>query len=125
MANAVLPCSVSKVLAAQCGNCHAATPIAGAPMPLVTQADFHKQAVTQPAKKVHELAKLRINDTMRPMPPLTVMPAAEKTALDQWLTSGAPAGSAEDASCVPPTTGSRGPSRDGTFGRITPLFARE
>jgi len=120
IANGPLPCSVSKVLAAQCLNCHGATPIAGAPMPLATHADFHKQAVTQPSKKVHELVKLRINDTMRPMPPVTVMPAAEKTALDQWLASGAPAGGAEDASCAPAPAGSTGPSRDGTFGRVTP-----
>src|SRR5262245_31980179 len=35
-----MPCDVTKVVAAKCQNCHGATPIGGAPMPLMTQADF-------------------------------------------------------------------------------------
>jgi hypothetical protein len=118
----VLPCGVSKTLAAQCQTCHAATPIAGAPMPLMTQADFHKMAVTKPTMKVYQVVKLRIHDTMRPMPPTTQLAAADMTAFDTWLDAQAPsATAAEGANCAmtPPTgmdttvpdraDGSRGP----------------
>ena len=35
----LVPCTVSEALAV-CANCHGATPTFGAPMPLVTRADF-------------------------------------------------------------------------------------
>jgi Copper type II ascorbate-dependent monooxygenase, C-terminal domain len=112
-----VPCDVSKVLVAKCQSCHGAMPIAGAPMPLMTQADFHKPAPTQPTMKVWQVVQTRIHDTMRPMPPppATMLPAPEMNALDSWIKAGALAGAPTEAACdtKPPvvegnTDGSRG-----------------
>ncbi|HKU40877.1 MAG TPA: hypothetical protein VJR89_22100, partial [Polyangiales bacterium] len=117
-----VPCAVAPVLAAKCQTCHAATPIGGAPMPLMTQADFHAPAKTMPTKKVFEVVQLRIHDTMRPMPPQGALPPAEMNPLDAWLKAGAPAGTAADATCSPgmvpgnPTS----PNMDGGTGRLVP-----
>lgn len=121
----VLPCGVSKALAAQCQTCHAAKPIAGAPMALMTHADFHKPAITMPSMKVHQVVKLRIHDTMRPMPPTTELTAADMTAFDTWLDQGAPsAPAAEAANCqiTGPTEPTNIPTRmDGDRGALIPL----
>jgi hypothetical protein len=121
----VLPCGVSKVLAASCQTCHAATPIAGAPMALMTHADFHKQAVSMPSMKVYQVVKLRIHDTMRPMPPTTQLTPADMGSFDTWLDSGAPsAPTAEAAGCQ--TTSPNGPDTtvpgrvDGGAGALVP-----
>jgi hypothetical protein len=100
-AGSVLPCNVSKIMAKNCASCHGATPIGGAPMSLVTFADFQAPGKTNPAKKVHELVKERIHDMARPMPPTSVapMPAEEIAAMDAWFTGGALAGTAADATC--------------------------
>jgi hypothetical protein len=116
-----LPCTVSTALAANCQSCHGATPIGGAPMSLVTYADLHKPAVTQPSLKVYELAKMRINDKMRPMPPGGSIAAADFSTLDTYFGGGALTGTAADANCAaaaPPAVTSG--SADGTYGAIVP-----
>jgi hypothetical protein len=118
-----LPCAVSKVMASNCQNCHGAMPIGGAPMPLVTFADLMAPAKTQPTKKVWEVSKERIHDTMRPMPPIGEMKAEDKAALDTWFAGGALAGTApEDATCnsTPADTGATNPNKDGAMGRLVP-----
>jgi hypothetical protein len=119
----VLPCSVSKVLAGSCQSCHGATPIAGAPMPLVTFADLHKPAVTQPTMKVHQLVQLRIHDQMRPMPPTTTLPPADMTALDTWLKAGALTGTSADATCMLTTPTTPGVVEGNADGSRTALVA--
>jgi hypothetical protein len=116
-----LPCGVSEVLKTGCQTCHGATPIGGAPMPLVTFADLHRPAKTQPTMKVYQLVQQRIHDEMKPMPPTSSPPlsAAHLTALDTWLQAGAvTATDGGDATCGtqmdPPTVegnkdGSTGP----------------
>jgi hypothetical protein len=103
----VLPCNVSTILAGKCQTCHSASPIAGAPMPLVTYADLQKPAVTQPTMKVYQVVQKRIRDEMRPMPPTGIMATADLTTLDGWITAGAHPGTAADAACKP--AGSTGP----------------
>jgi hypothetical protein len=115
----VLPCAVSKALATNCQSCHGATPIGGAPMSLVTYADLHKAAVTKPTLKVFELAKMRLNDTAKPMPPGGMIAAADKTMLDTWFGAGALAGTDADKSCMVatvPATG--GGTADGSTGAV-------
>jgi hypothetical protein len=117
----VLPCNVSKVFAGQCQSCHGATPIGGAPMALVTYADFHKPAVTQPTMKVYQVVQTRIHDTMRPMPPVAQLKADEMTGLDTWLKAGALPGSAADATCnttVPTAPGTVEGNKDGGSGAL-------
>jgi hypothetical protein len=98
-----VPCNVETVIKSRCGTCHGASPIGGAPMPLVTLADFTKDytviSTTQLAgqtMKVHELVKIRINQEQgtAPMPQGLPMPAEELTMLNSWLTGGAVGGTA-------------------------------
>ena len=121
----ILPCAVSKSVATNCQGCHAAKPIGGAPMSLMTFEDFHKPAVTKPTMKVYELAKLRIHDEMRLMPPTTKMSAADTATLDAWFDAGAVSGATEDTNCVvepPPSTTMAGAREDEfTYGPLTPL----
>jgi len=122
--NEVLPCTVSKVLSAQCQTCHAAKPLGGAPMPLVTFADLHKPAVTQPTMKVYQLVQTRIHDTMRPMPPVNQLKPDEMTGLDTWLKAGALPGAAADATCniggTTTTPGTTNPNADGSRTVLVP-----
>jgi len=122
----ILPCGVKQSLATNCQTCHAASPIGGAPMPMMTYADLHKPAVTKPTMKVWELSKARIHDTARPMPPIGTMPAADKNALDTWFAGGALAGTAADANCEitgkPDTVGPGGHESDRPAkGKLVPL----
>jgi Copper type II ascorbate-dependent monooxygenase, C-terminal domain len=117
-----MPCGVSKVLASGCQNCHGVAPIGGAPMPLVTWADMHKPAKTQPAMKVYQVVQQRLHDEMRPMPPVEKLAAPDFAMLDAWLTAGALPGTAADAMCptTGPTDGTVIPAGDGSRGRIVP-----
>ena len=120
----ILPCAVDGVLKSSCQSCHAASPIGGAPMPLVTYADLMKPAVTQPTRKVYELVKDRIHDTKRPMPPIGSLMPTDMAAIDAWVGGGAVSAPAtESAACAPamPTTSATGPSAmDGSHGKIVP-----
>jgi hypothetical protein len=108
-----LPCAVDALVKAHCQTCHGARPIGGAPMSLVTEADF--QADYQPhtttalmgqTLKVYQLARIRINGSMgtMKMPQGNPLAPNDFTTLDSWLASGAPAG----AACGPPPGGNGG-----------------
>lgn len=83
-------CEVLTIMKARCQACHGAETAAGAPMPLVTYADFQAEAVLTPGKKVFEVTQSRMNDTRRPMPPRGVRPAAELNVVNSWVAAGAP-----------------------------------
>jgi len=120
-AQGTLPCGVSRVLASSCQSCHGATQIGGAPMPLVTFADLHAPAKTQPTMKVYQLAQLRIHDQTRPMPPIQspALAAADMATLDSWLQAGALTATAAETMCDTPMEpvgnqdGSTGPLVEG------------
>jgi cytochrome c553 len=114
-----LPCAVQKALATNCLQCHGATPIGGAPMSLVTLADLQKPAATKPTLKVYELAKMRIHDTMKPMPPGGMISAADLATLDSYFGAGATAGTDADKSCTVTTPTPGGGTEDGTYGAVT------
>jgi hypothetical protein len=118
----ILPCEVSKIMVNSCQSCHGATPIGGAPMPLVTFADFHKPASTQPARRVYELVQERVHDKNRPMPPIGELTAPELAAIDTWIQGGAAAGPMTDATCDTRPTTSEGvvKEQEHSRGRITP-----
>jgi hypothetical protein len=105
-----MPCEVNNIVKASCQMCHGATPIFGAPMSLVTIADFQRDytsvTTTQlrgQTMKMFELARIRVNREQgtTPMPQGRTMEPAHITALTSWLTAGAPAGTA----CAPATPG--------------------
>jgi hypothetical protein len=91
-------------------------------MPLVTFADFHKPASTQPSKKVYELVHERVHDTKRPMPPIGELSAQELAAIDAWVQGGAVSGPAVDATCDTTAKNPDGTVKQTTHsrGRITP-----
>jgi hypothetical protein len=98
-----LPCDVKAIVQQRCGSCHGATP-ASSPMSLVTHANWHAQGTTDRTKQYYQLAKLRINDTTKPMPPPSIgmLTADEKAKLNAWLDQNAPAGT---TSCMNVPTG--------------------
>jgi hypothetical protein len=83
-------CGVLDTMRSSCQRCHGATPVAGAPMPLVTYQDFLAPGVTNPQRKVYELVQERVHDQARPMPPAPAqLSAAELTGIDAWVSGGA------------------------------------
>ena len=117
----IVPCGVNKIMVNSCQSCHGATPIGGAPMPLVSFEDFHKPAPTQPTRKVYELVQERVHDKDRPMPPIGELSAAEVAAIDEWVKGGALTGPAADATCdTTPVGGAVKPESERSRGRITP-----
>lgn len=93
-----LPCEVGKVIADNCQGCHGATPLYGAPMPLMTWEDVTRAVTWQNANRPAGMAPnavvglemhRRINQTPQtPMPPLTVvnqLDDQERAILNGWL----------------------------------------
>src|SRR6185295_8192572 len=76
----------------KCQTCHAAKPLYGAPMPLVTYEDTQAPAKSDPSRTVHELMKVRLHDAVHPMPPTGDLPKTDLATLDGWLDGGAPPG---------------------------------
>jgi hypothetical protein len=88
---------VRKVLDSRCTTCHNQDKVAGAPMSLKTYADLQAPAVTDSSKKVYQMVSVRVHDTAKPMPPADKLAADQLTAIDTWVTAGAPEGS--DPTC--------------------------
>jgi hypothetical protein len=99
-----LPCEMSTLLANKCTSCHGATPLFGAPMPLVTLDDLRAPAKSDPTRKVYELVGERVRSTAKPMPPDVTqrLDAGELAMVDTWIEAAAPAAS-PGGTCTPPT----------------------
>lgn len=111
-----LPCDVADIVKRRCQSCHAAMPVAGVPMSLMTWNDFDQAAATLPTQRVHELVAQRVHDTAKPMPPNKLLPESELKLLDAWLNAGAKPGDAA-VSCGTsdqPNTSDAGPPEDST-----------
>lgn len=126
-----VPCGVAAVLSKHCASCHGAPLAFGAPMPLLTLADFQAAAFSNRAQKVHQAipGRLAPTDTNRKMPP-TSKPAlspAELMTLRDWASAGAPAGTPScaisDTSVLPGTGGGDAGASAGSSGgaHITPI----
>jgi Copper type II ascorbate-dependent monooxygenase, C-terminal domain len=103
-----LPCEVGKVVANNCWSCHGSTPVGGAPMSLVTAADFaavRTSKTTSPGAmfEIAKLVKMRINDAAKPMPPGGQLSAADLGVLNDWLDRDHPEGTASDLACAQPS----------------------
>lgn len=85
-----IPCDVREALAAECHECHAATPSFGAPMPLASFDDLHVPSNSDATRPVHELALQRMSGSMAPMPPGGAKDPAAAATITQWLAAGAP-----------------------------------
>jgi hypothetical protein len=101
-----VPCAVATVVSNNCTTCHASVPAFGAPMPLITYADFHAQAKTDPSKKVYELipARIKASEVSKRMPPASqpALAAADLQALDAWVSAGAAAAAGSQACAITP-----------------------
>lgn len=100
-----IPCDVANVVASNCHTCHGATPVGGA-IRLMTHEDWHQTSpvyaaakLGDPTKKVHEVAKIRIEN--KEMPQGRTLADPDFTTLDAWLAGGALAGTAADTTCAP------------------------
>jgi len=62
-------CAVEALLETACASCHAAEPLYGSPMPLLSVADLLAPSVTDPARRVVDLSVERVVDDTSPMPP--------------------------------------------------------
>lgn len=111
-----IPCDVYDIVAEKCQSCHAEKPLYGAPMPLVTAADFAAAAKSNPAKTVAQLVSERIHDAAKPMPPVPTGPldSGSLKVMDTWLGAGAPA-SKDQPACMTSSTSS-GSSGSGSSG---------
>ena len=105
-AGGVLPCAIDTLVKARCQTCHGQTPIGGAPMSLVTEADFQQDYTVRTSTglvgqtmKLYQLARMRINGTngLQKMPQGNPLSPSDFSTLDAWLASGVPAGMA----CLP------------------------
>ena len=92
-----LPCEISDIVGKHCVRCHEQPPGAGAPMALVTRADFLAASTLVPQLTNAQRSLVRINSAASPMPPLPYerMTAAEKSAFEAWVNADAPAGACE------------------------------
>lgn len=86
-----IPCAVDEILADDCRSCHSSSPQFGASMPLVTLADLHAPAKSDPSKKVYELIPARITNDASPMPPPpnARLSDADRQTLTSWVSGGA------------------------------------
>lgn len=112
-----MPCAVDMVVKTGCQTCHGAMPIAGAPMSLLSLADFQRDYTAKTTKqlsgktmKMYELARIRVNHELgtTPMPQGTPLAMDAFTVLNGWLSSGAPAGLACGSTGVTGMTGVAG-----------------
>jgi hypothetical protein len=86
-----LPCDVDAVLEKNCRSCHGATPLHGAPMPLVTHGDLTAVSPIDASAHIADRVAARIHDGAKPMPPPPNAPltAADMATLDRWIAGGA------------------------------------
>jgi uncharacterized membrane protein len=85
----LLPCDVEAVLQARCQACHAATPVNGAPIPLVSYSDTQTVYLGQ---VVWRRMKAAVESGI--MPQGSRLSATEHDTLSRWFDSGAPGANA-------------------------------
>ncbi len=84
-----VPCNVATLLA-KCTSCHGSVPSGGAPMSLLSVADFQAPAKSDPNKTMGQVSVERM--TASTMPPGGGS-EADAVTLDTWIKAGYPAGS--------------------------------
>jgi hypothetical protein len=89
-----LPCNVQAVYQTHCTSCHAAAPVNGAPMPLVTRADLTAPSFVDATMTFAQRTVVRMQSTTSPMPPPPGTPVSttEIQTVQSWISAGYPAG---------------------------------
>jgi hypothetical protein len=100
--NERLPCDVADVIKRQCLSCHGNPLNLGAPMMLITYADFQRVAPSDASKRVYQVVGTRVADTQRPMPPRAngKIAAQDLKTLTDWSSQGGPALPTTAANCA-------------------------
>jgi gluconolactonase len=92
---------VQPIIAGACLSCHGATPIAGAPMPLVTYANvtaMYRSLRTPPEMaEVYRFVARAMSSTVAPMPSGGRLPPAQVDLVVRWAAAGAPERAPADA----------------------------
>ena len=107
-----VPCDVATMLAANCTGCHSNPPMPSALAGLVTYSDLMATAHEDATKNEAQLSLSRMQNASSPMPPGSLLPAADVTILQNWINAGYPKGScgtadggAGDGAAPPPPPG--------------------
>lgn len=106
------PCEIRELVQANCQECHSDPPRFGAPMPLVTPAQFRAPAASDPSRSVGDLAleRVRRSDGSRmPPAPRDALSTEEISALDAWVAAGAMERTSAESCAPPPVTECIGP----------------
>jgi hypothetical protein len=85
---------VQAVYQTHCTSCHAAAPVNGAPMPLVTRADLTAPSFVDATMTFAQRTVVRMQSTTSPMPPPPGTPVSttEIQTVQSWISAGYPAG---------------------------------
>jgi hypothetical protein len=84
-----LPCDVQAFLADHCQSCHAAEPVNGAPISLVTYRDLTSKNANGVMIAQRALTRLQSNAAPMPPPPAPAATATDISAFEAWVTAGA------------------------------------
>jgi mono/diheme cytochrome c family protein len=92
--NAGLPCNVQAVYQTHCTSCHAAAPVSGAPMPLVTRSNLTAPSFVDATMTFAQRTVVRMQSTTSPMPPApgARVSTTEIQTVQSWISAGYPAG---------------------------------
>jgi hypothetical protein len=95
--------------------CHDGKGTAGAPMGLMTYADFLAPSKTNPAVPVYKMVQMRMHDATKPMPPSGMLAASDLAKIDSWVAAGA-----KDCGFNQTTTGAAGSGTPTNTGTVQP-----
>lgn len=100
-----IPCDVATIVLTRCAACHGQPPSGGAPIALLSRADFLAASAVNAAQTHGERSVLRMRDAVNPMPPGAQVASSEIDVVAAWVTAGMPAGTCDslDAGFVDPT----------------------
>lgn len=88
-----LPCDVATFVSTNCVTCHGSLPSGGAPMSLVSLADFAAPSKSDPSKSMAQVSATRVVDPKLPMPPSGGLAASDIQMFQAWVANGIPGGS--------------------------------
>ncbi len=86
-----LPCDVAAVMAEHCDRCHGATLAQGAPVHLVSRADFTATGASGATMGQRSVVRMRQTTSVMPPAPSAPVPEAQVALVEAWVTAGMPA----------------------------------
>lgn len=101
--DAGIPCEITALIARRCSTCHGAPPTAGAPVTLLTRADFTAKSPILPSQNEAQRSLARMADGT--MPPGGGLGPTDLVTFDNWVNGGLQGGTCEsvDAGSTEPT----------------------